>query len=152
MRSIICFNFIFVQHSYWLTHFGLAMWRRRSGPTLEQWLFVTKPFPERRSCREHILEQFGVNYRDSKVHGAHLGPAGPRWARCWPHELCYLGNSFPNDAFTAVTHTQWSSWEWLWGWRDIRKLVVNTYENCWELLNTAYICTKGIFSTMRGGI
>ena len=28
---------------------------------------------------------------DSKVHGAHLGPTGPRWAPCWPHELCYLG-------------------------------------------------------------
>ena len=24
-------------------------------------------------------------------HGAHLGPTGPRWAPCWPHELCYLG-------------------------------------------------------------
>ena len=24
---------------------------------------------------------------DSKVHGAHLGPTGPRWARCWPHEI-----------------------------------------------------------------
>ena len=24
-------------------------------------------------------------------HGAHLGPIGPRWAPCWPHELCYLG-------------------------------------------------------------
>ena len=24
-------------------------------------------------------------------HAAHLGPAGPRWAPCWPHELCYLG-------------------------------------------------------------
>ena len=21
---------------------------------------------------------------------AHLGPTGPRWATCWPHELCYL--------------------------------------------------------------
>ena len=25
-------------------------------------------------------------------HGAHLGLSGPRWARCWPHELCYLGD------------------------------------------------------------
>ena len=25
-------------------------------------------------------------------HGAHLGPKGPRWAPCWPHELCYLGD------------------------------------------------------------
>ena len=24
-------------------------------------------------------------------HGALLGPTGPRWAPCWPHELCYLG-------------------------------------------------------------
>ena len=23
--------------------------------------------------------------------GAHLEPTGPRWAPCWPHELCYLG-------------------------------------------------------------
>ena len=25
-------------------------------------------------------------------HGVHPGPTGPRWAPCWPHELCYLGN------------------------------------------------------------
>ena len=35
------------------------------------------------------------NTPDSKVswgqHGAHLGPTGPSWAPCWPHELCYLG-------------------------------------------------------------
>ena len=24
-------------------------------------------------------------------HGAFLGPTGPRWAPCWPHELCYMG-------------------------------------------------------------
>ena len=24
-------------------------------------------------------------------HEAHLGPTGPRWPPCWPHELCYLG-------------------------------------------------------------
>ena len=24
--------------------------------------------------------------------GAHLGPAGPRWAPCWPHEPCYQGS------------------------------------------------------------
>ena len=22
-------------------------------------------------------------------HGTHLGPVGPRWAPCWPHEPCY---------------------------------------------------------------
>ena len=25
-------------------------------------------------------------------HGVNLGPTGPRWAPCWPHELCYLGH------------------------------------------------------------
>ena len=28
---------------------------------------------------------------DSKVHGAHLGPVGLRWAPCWPQEPCYQG-------------------------------------------------------------
>ena len=32
---------------------------------------------------------------DSKVHGAHLGPVGPRWAPCWPHEPCYQGCVIP---------------------------------------------------------
>ena len=27
-------------------------------------------------------------------HGTHMGPAGPRWAPCRPHELCYLGLSY----------------------------------------------------------
>ena len=26
-------------------------------------------------------------------HGAHLGPTGPRWVPCWPHEPCCLGTS-----------------------------------------------------------
>ena len=30
-------------------------------------------------------------------HGAHLGPTGPRWAPCWPHEPCYLGWANLND-------------------------------------------------------
>ena len=24
-------------------------------------------------------------------HGAHLGPVGPKWAPCWPHEPSYQG-------------------------------------------------------------
>ena len=31
----------------------------------------------------------------NKVHGAHLGPVGPRWAPCWPHQPCYQGNVLP---------------------------------------------------------
>ena len=37
-------------------------------------------------------------------HGVHLGPTGPRWAPCWPHELCYLGYSWPaHDASFLCT-------------------------------------------------
>ena len=32
-------------------------------------------------------------------YGAHLGPVGPRWAPCWPHESCYQG------VFTLATLT-----------------------------------------------
>ena len=39
---------------------------------------------------------------DSEVHGAHLGPTGPRWAPCWPHELCYVG-TFSRPPCTALT-------------------------------------------------
>ena len=28
-------------------------------------------------------------------HGAHLGPVGPRWASCWPHEPCYRDGTLP---------------------------------------------------------
>ena len=42
-----------------------------------------------------------VMYPDNKVHGAHLGPVGPIWAPCWPHEPCYQGTSF-SHAVTVV--------------------------------------------------
>ena len=35
---------------------------------------------------------YGKDDTDSKVHGAHLGPVGPRWAPCWPREPCYQGS------------------------------------------------------------
>ena len=42
-------------------------------------------------------------------HGAHLGPTGPRWAPCWPHELCYLGwKHFPHYwPFVKGIHQWW---------------------------------------------
>ena len=34
-------------------------------------------------------------------HGAQLGPTGPRWAPCWPHEPCSLGVSLSKLLFTC---------------------------------------------------
>ena len=55
---------------------------------------------------------------DSKVHwglhGAYLGPTGPRWAPCWAQDLCSLGTYFIHFYLTKITTaasqtiTQWA--------------------------------------------
>ena len=50
-------------------------------------------------------------------HEAHLGPVGPRWAPCWPHDPCYQGRcpgrvsimSFPAGVCNASGHGHGSS-------------------------------------------
>ena len=39
-------------------------------------------------------------------HGAHLGPTGPRWAPCWPHESCYPGYDLCRWNFMAMPSTE----------------------------------------------
>ena len=41
-------------------------------------------------------------------HGAHLGPVGPRWAPCWPHEPCYQGCHY-NDVIKCAIASQITS-------------------------------------------
>ena len=36
-------------------------------------------------------------------HGAHLGPTGPRWAPCWPHELCSLGGRRSKNVYELAS-------------------------------------------------
>ena len=46
----------------------------------------------------------------------HLGPTGPRWAPCWPHELCYLGSDDRKMSFVISRNFeyqlmhQWTPW------------------------------------------
>ena len=47
-----------------------------------------------------VYQIFSINsYRQPRnqsswgQHGTHLGPVGPRWAPCWPHEACYQGHT-----------------------------------------------------------
>ena len=49
-------------------------------------------------------------------HGAYLGPTGPRWAPCWPHELCYLDRP-------------------AWGWCQHQKKTTGILDNL-----TNFIC------------
>ena len=55
-------------------------------------------------------------YPDSKVyggqHGAHLGPTGPRWVPCWPHESCYLGTSVFSSMLTPRTNCHLRNIRW----------------------------------------
>ena len=39
----------------------------------------------------YILHHTGKKTLMGPIWG-HLGPTGPKWTPCWPHELCYLGN------------------------------------------------------------
>ena len=45
----------------------------------------------------NVLKLGGINstsqiaFSSWGQHGAHLGPVGPRWAPCWPHEPCHQG-------------------------------------------------------------
>ena len=48
---------------------------------------------------------------NSKVHGGHLEPTGPRWAPCWPHlGIFSCGQSYDCPSASEVT------------WRDIGKI------------------------------
>ena len=48
--------------------------------TFRRILVITHPCP--------IHPQIAISWGQ---HGAHLGPVGPRWAPCLPHEPCYQG-------------------------------------------------------------
>ena len=48
-------------------------------------------------------------WRSSWVqHWTHLGPVGPRWVPCWPHESCYHGwplSGWPNHILTMSMYS-----------------------------------------------
>ena len=47
-------------------------------------------------------------------HGAHLGPTGPRWASCWPHEICCLGLFVVYGAcFNHLLPVWWSTFSFI---------------------------------------
>ena len=52
----------------------------------------TKKYDEMRRFGGFIYETHPWQQSSWGQHGAQLGPVGPRWAPCWPHELCYLGH------------------------------------------------------------
>ena len=43
--------------------------------------------------RPHCADPWYMYQGSWGQHRAHLRPTWPRWAQCWPHELCFLGYS-----------------------------------------------------------
>ena len=43
----------------------------------------------------------------------HLGPTGPRWAPCWPHEPCYLGWGIHQLWYITGVIDHWRQLFWL---------------------------------------
>ena len=67
------------------------------------------PILKRRFCYNVVAVRTWIShYSQAQIQGswdqhwAHLGPTGPRWAPCWPHEACYLGE-LHEDVITYQT-------------------------------------------------
>ena len=54
--------------------------------------------------------------------GAHLGPIGPRWTPCWPHEPCYQG-MFEEVGMTPVWHYLPARWNFVPSWASIHEAI-----------------------------
>ena len=97
---------------------------------------------------------------DRKVHGAHLGPTGPRWAPCWPHELCYLGqcpSCFVYQPFMEPWMCICVSYHFFSQWNGpssfsilmvVKDLVIFHYQchGCWCCQGISYYCTDLVIS------
>ena len=73
---------------------------------MPQWVSLRYGYTDMREQMARICGLIGFPH--SRVHGAHLGPTGPMWAPCLPHEACYLDChlrdllqfQYPNDSLT----------------------------------------------------
>ena len=80
-------------------------------------------------------------------HGVHLVPTGPRWAPCWPHELCSLGLAILNKirwlSFGAcMSACGMLSAIWIVGHHPILYSYINSkYITVFYLLIVAIHCT-----------
>ena len=84
----------------------------------------------------HFMALYPEIFPDSNVHGAHLGPVGPRWAPCRPHGPCYLGCLTLH--WTLKTCPNWS---------DLRYRIVEAPSTIWP--PRAFAVTHTPFSVHR---
>ena len=72
------------------------------------YIWINQPYSwQHQSFAAQIAKFMGPTWGPPR--GAHLGPVGPRWAPCWPHEPCYQGGyvSCPTDSPMATKMMRW---------------------------------------------
>ena len=92
------------------------------------------------NCMLHIVPQTAQRWHPRYQgwwgqYGAHLGPTGPRWAPCWPHELYYLGfvlcfNTISKASLYPINDMLKLVWIMAWHW--------NVNKALFELMMTFY--------------
>ena len=73
-------------------------------------------------------------------YGAHLGPTGPRWAPCWPHELCYMGKSINLDSSVSISYVGFEIYNHIqrnWGWES---MILVIYKICMLMIRIIVKC------------
>ena len=87
-----------------------------------------------------ILKHQRCNHRRLEIDGAHLGPTGPRWAPCWPHDPCYLGDIMSDRIAYSGIILIGRSTNWMSKLKEIRKgLFVFCFNDGTCLLKTPNI-------------
>ena len=71
-----------------------------------------------RPTRAHYRRRTSREQSSWGQHGAHLGPVGPRWAPCWPHEPCYQG-CFDDPERRGDKNVKWILSTCLSKWMDV---------------------------------
>ena len=94
-------------------------------------------------------------------HGAQLGPTGPKWAPCWPHETCYLGINVSGAWGTYRLIPQWQPCGTLFSTNNYYfvLLLLLSYSACivrstiWATLaNTLRKGNRGLYTACKTGI
>ena len=75
---------IYLCHAYWIT----SHTKENDQPMEQTWSWALSNLHQYCSATVN-LKPYPREQSLCGQHGAHLGPVGPIWASCWPHEPCY---------------------------------------------------------------
>ena len=86
--------------------------------------FEVTPCLPRRTFVDRVAESLPWQQGSWGQYRARLGPTGPRWAACWPHETCYLGKVHDSKSIKTMI----GLWQVVTGQRHTGELWVLCHE------------------------